>query len=94
MPAAQLGPPLPTHLGVNGPGAGDLRIVQENAPGRKLVRPPLELGLPAEVSETGGPLYAFVNDRRFRFSMTHSYTFVRSGVSTEPGQAQAGFVPR
>ena len=35
-------------------------------------------------------LYAAENDRRFRFSMTHSYrTFVRNGVSIKPGQVQA-----
>jgi hypothetical protein len=33
-------------------------------------------------------LNSFVNDRRFRFAITHSYrTFVRSEVSTKPGQA-------
>src|SRR6266566_2599338 len=38
---------------------------------------------------TACALNSFVNARRLRLAMTHSYrTFVRSGVSTKPGQVQ------
>lgn len=41
------------------------------------------------ISSTTSVLYSAENARRFRFAMTHSYrTFVRSGVSTKPRQAQ------
>ena len=49
---------------------------------------PMLLPLPW-MSFTTSALYSFENDRRFLFPMTHSYRiFVRSGVSTKPGQAQ------
>src|SRR5262249_33367608 len=39
---------------------------------------------------TASALNSSVNARRFRFAMTHSYrTFVRSRVSTKPGQVQS-----
>ena len=43
----------------------------------------------SRTSRTASALNSLVNARRFRFAMTHSYrTFVRSGVSTKPGQVQ------
>src|SRR5438445_4194244 len=43
----------------------------------------------SRTSRTASALNSFVNARRFRLAMTHSYrTFVRSGVSTKPGQVQ------
>src|SRR6266566_2893475 len=45
----------------------------------------------SRTSRTASALNSLVNARRFRFAMTHSYrTFVRSGVSTKPGQVQYG----
>src|SRR5436309_518296 len=44
----------------------------------------------SRTSRTASALNSFVNARRFRLAMTHSYrTFVRSEVSTKPGQVQA-----
>src|SRR6185503_13617267 len=44
----------------------------------------------SRTSRTVSALNSFVNARRLRLAMTHSYrTFVRLGVSTKPGQAQA-----
>src|SRR5712692_1803337 len=43
----------------------------------------------SRTSRTASALNSFVNARRLRLAMTHSYrTFVRSGVSTKPGQVQ------
>ena len=60
--------------------SGDPAYVQLPLARRHLVRP--------RVVSTA--LNSLVNARRFRLAMTHSYrTFVRSGVSTKPGQVQA-----
>src|SRR5207302_9104202 len=43
----------------------------------------------SRTSRTVWALNSVVNVRRLRLAMTHSYrTFVRSGVSTKPGQVQ------
>ena len=55
---------------------------------RSLATVPMPLPL-LRMSATTSALYSFENDRRFLFPMRHSYrTFVRSVVSTKPGQAQ------
>src|SRR2546425_726454 len=44
----------------------------------------------SRTSRTASALNSFVNARRLRLAVTHSYrTFVRSGVSTKPGQVQS-----
>ena len=44
----------------------------------------------SRTNRTVSALNSFVNARRFRLAMEHSYrTFVRSGVSTKPGQVQS-----
>src|SRR6185503_12619896 len=46
----------------------------------------------SRTSRTVSALNSFVNARRLRLPMTHSYrTFVRSEVSTKPGQVQTTF---
>src|SRR6266436_5370823 len=48
----------------------------------------------SRTSRTASALNSLVNARRFRLAMTHSYrTFVRSGVSTKPGQVHCELVP-
>ncbi len=47
----------------------------------------------SRTSRTASALNSFVNARRFRLAMTHSYrTFVRSEVSTKPGQVHPSLV--
>src|SRR2546428_10026183 len=47
----------------------------------------------SRTSRTASALNSLVNARRFRLAMTHSYrTFVRSGVSTKPGQVHSALL--